>query len=165
GDRPRVRAGGGTSAHVRGCFDRPVPRRVGERARAAGHDVNTRGSEHTLVFRMLKASTDGKEYAVLAVGPDDDRGAAKGSLIILDAHQRSREVSQMRRLTGSVDVQLRQSTGQMYHTRDRSRAGGGERHLLVDGGYGFGCSGYRRDSENNQKQRQYSYSEHVYILL
>src|SRR5262245_32062921 len=95
---------------------------------------------------------DGKEYAVLPVGPDNDCGAAKVALIILDARQRPGEGPQVRCLARSVDIQLGQSTWQVCHTRDHSRAGGSERHLL-------GLSERGAGSEDNEKQRQRYYSK------
>src|SRR6185369_15341302 len=92
GDRPRIRPRGGTGALVDLRGDGPAPRGVGERAGAAGHGVSTRGSGHTrIALTTLKVSTDREEHTVRPVGPDDDRGGAKGPLMILDARQRPRE--------------------------------------------------------------------------
>src|SRR5262249_5433622 len=55
----------------------PAPRSVGKRASAAGHGVDTHGSEHALVFRTLKTPADVKEHAVFPISADDDRSAAK----------------------------------------------------------------------------------------
>ena len=149
GDRPRIRSLGGTGAQIDLRVDFPASRGVGERAGATGHGVSTSGSGQTLVLRTLKATTDGKEDTVLPIGPDDDRGGTKVSLIILDASQRSGEVSQVVRLARSVEVHLSKPTRQMRHARDNSRAGDGERHLLVSGGYERGAS-----SEYNEKQHE-----------
>ena len=96
GDRPRICPTGGTRAQVELRRDCSAPGGVGERASPAGDDINSRGSDHTFVgpALTLKVPTDGKEHAVRPVGPDDDCGAAKIPLIILEARQRPREVPQ-----------------------------------------------------------------------
>src|SRR5215203_4893944 len=115
GDRPRIRPRGGTGALVDLRGDGPAPRGVGERAGAAGHGVSARGSEHTLAAaaRTLKVPIDGQEHTVRPVGPDEDRGAAKVPLMILDTRQRSRDVPQMRRGARNVTVQLDQPARQV----------------------------------------------------
>lgn len=99
GDRPRIRPLAGTRAQVELRRDCPAPRGVGERAGPAGDGINSRRSDHTFVAPALasKGSTDGKEYSVRPVGPNDDGGTTKVPLIILEARQRPREVPQVRR--------------------------------------------------------------------
>ena len=128
GDRPRIRRLGRTRAQVELRLDCPAPRGVGERSGPAGNSVSSRGSDHTLAAPTLalKLPTDGKEHAVLPVGPDNDCGAAKVPLIILDARQHPRDVSHVGRTARPVEVYLGQPARQLRHARDRSRGGGGE---------------------------------------
>src|SRR5262245_3890888 len=82
--------------------------------------------------------------------------------MILDARRRPREVPQMRRLACGKAVELGQPARQFRHGRDYCRAFGGERHLIVDGGYSISC---RARSEDSEKQRQSYNSKHDHILL
>ncbi len=65
----------------------------------------------------------------------------------------------MRRVARSAEVHLGQSTRQVRHACDRCRGGGGERHLLVGGGYSFSCRialglSERDAGSDHEKQRQ-----------
>jgi len=160
GDRPRKCPQGRTGAQVGLRGDCSAPRGVGERAGATGHGVSTRGSDQTLIFRGLKPPTGGKEYSVLLVGPDEDKGGVKVPLMILDARHRPRDVAQMRRLALSSAVQLEQPARQLRHGRDYCGTFDGERHLIGGGGYSVSCRVYYKNagSEDNEKQRERYYA-------
>ena len=147
GDRSRIRPLSGTGALVDLRGDCPATCGIEKRAAAAGHDVSSRRSGYTFVLRSFKSPTDRKEHAVLSVRSDDDRSAAKGSLIILDACQRPSEVTKMRSRARCVEVDLGQPARQFRHACDGCRAGSGEWHLLVLSDRGAGGA-------DNEKQRE-----------
>jgi hypothetical protein len=85
-DGSRICPRGGTRAQVDRRRDCSASRGIGERAGPAGNGVCSCGSDHTLVASSftVKESSDGKEYAALSVGCDEDFSGAKVPLIVLD---------------------------------------------------------------------------------
>ena len=109
------------------ALDCSAPCGVGERAGPAGDGVSSSGSDHALVTSALAIK---ETTSVLSVGSDEDCGATKVSLIILDARQCTRNAAQVRRTARTGEVYLGQPARQLRYAGDRSGSGGGERHLI-----------------------------------